>query len=46
MSLVANNANASDGGSFDSAEIHYFKRPGGGAIQVYVDGRFHSEINT
>jgi len=46
MSLVADNANASDGGSFDSAEVHYFKRPGGGAIQVYVDGRFHSEINT
>jgi len=46
MSLVAENANASDGGSFDVAEIHYFKRPGGGAIQVYVDGRFHSEINT
>ena len=46
MSLVAEDANARDGGSFDMAEIHYFKRPGGGAIQVYIDGRFHSEINT
>ncbi|MGE0424371.1 MAG: GDSL-type esterase/lipase family protein [Reyranellaceae bacterium] len=46
MTLVAEDANARDGGSFDMAEIHYFKRPGGGAIQVYIDGRFHSEINT
>ncbi len=46
MTLTASDENAADGGSFDSVELHFFRRPGGGALQVSIDGRFHSEIET